>query len=136
MEKSWETSSERLLRLVDRARQTGAWTRIILSRLLMSLMPASLRGRREALPNRFDDRREDRRLRVDRSLTCYSDKLGARNTHLINISTGGMYLETDSPLDAGQELSFNLLGMNLGPFLRARGQVTRRAEHGMAVRFI
>jgi Tfp pilus assembly protein PilZ len=58
-----------------------------------------------------------------------------RSAHLINLSRGGMYVEMETPPDVGQEMYFNLSGMDLGPFMRVRGRVTRRAERGMAIQF-
>jgi hypothetical protein len=42
----------------------------------------------------------------------------------------------DSPYEVGQEVLFNLSGKNLGPIMRVKGRVMRRAERGMAIQFI
>ena len=136
MENLQEDRSEKMLRLLDRSLQTGAWTGIILSRMVQNMLPASMKKERRYLPHFIDDRRRNRRLHVDRNVTCLGDRQEARSAHLINISRNGMYVESDAPADVGQELSFNLSGRNLGPIMRVRGRVTRKAEHGMAVRFL
>lgn len=135
MGNSWEARSEKMLRLLDTTLQTGAWAGIVLSRMVQNMLPASLKREKRRIPYFFDDRRRDRRLHVDRTVACMQDGKGTRNARLINISRNGMYVETDAPVDVGQELSFNLSGRNLGPFMRVRGRVTRKAEHGMAIRF-
>jgi len=135
MENAREARSEKMLRLLDTTLQTGAWAGIVLSRIVQNMLPASLKREKRHLPYFIDDRRRDRRLHVDRTVTCNQDGKDMRNAHLINISRNGMYVETDDPFYVGQELSFNLSGRNLGPFMRVRGRVTRKAEHGMAIRF-
>jgi hypothetical protein len=124
-----------MLGLLDRTLEKGAFAGIVLSRTIRGLMPNSMKEKRR-LPYFLDDRRRDRRIRVDRTVTCRRDGQEMQRGHLINISRGGMYVETDTPWEVGEELSFNLSGRNLGPFLRTRGRVTRRAERGMAVQFV
>lgn len=136
MENVGETRSEKMVRLLDRSLQTGAWTGIVISRMLRNILPASMKKERRHLRYFIDDRRRDRRVHMDRTVTCMHDGRDTKNAHLINISMNGMYVEMDAPADVGQELSFNLSGRNLGPIMRVRGRVTRKAEHGMAVRFI
>lgn len=136
MENVRETRSEKMIRLLDRSLRTGAWTGIVASRMVRNVLPASMNKEQRRLPHLIDDRRDSRRLHVDRTVTCMRDGQETRKAHLINISMNGMYVETDSPAEVGQELSINLSGRNLGPLMRVRGRVTRKAEHGMAVRFI
>ncbi|HOS96162.1 MAG TPA: PilZ domain-containing protein [Deltaproteobacteria bacterium] len=135
MQNSWENRSDRMLGLLDRTLERGAFAGIVLSRMLHGLMPNSMKTKKR-LPYFIDDRRRDRRIRVDRTVACHRDGQETQRVHLINISRGGMYVETDTPSDVGEELSFNFSGRNLGPFLRTRGRVTRRAERGMAVQFV
>jgi len=42
----------------------------------------------------------------------------------------------DAPPDVGQEMSFDLSKKSMGSFMRVKGQVARRAERGMAIRFV
>ena len=136
MENAREARSEKILRLLDRTLQTGAWTGIVMSRMVRNILPASMKSEHRHHPYFIDDRRESRRLHVDRTVTCLGDGQETRNAHLINISKNGMYVETDLPANVGQELSFNLSGRDLGPIMRVRGRVTRKVEHGIAVRFL
>jgi len=136
MECSGEDRSSKMLDLLREIYQTGTWTGIVISCMIRNMMPASIRSQRRRIPHFFDDRRRASRLRVDRNVTCMRDRQDVMTTHLINISRGGMYVEADNPADIGQEMYFNLSGRDLGPIMRVRGQVTRKAEHGMAVRFI
>ena len=136
METKMEARSVKMFRLLDRTLQKGAWTGIILSRMVRNMLPDSMKRARGHHPYFIDDRRDSRRLRVDRTVACMRTVQDKRTAHLINISRDGMYVETDAPADVGQELSFNLSGTNLGPIMRVRGRVTRKAERGMAVRFI
>jgi hypothetical protein len=46
-----------------------------------------------------------------------------------------MYVEVDSPIEVGTEVFINLSGKNLGPIMRVKGRVMRRAERGMAIEF-
>ena len=135
MEKSWEARVEKLRRMYDKTYETGAWTGIVLSRMLLNVMPSPIRKRMERPVLHFDDRRHDRRLHVDRSVTCMKDGQETENAHLINISIGGMYVEMDNPSDVGQELFFNITGRNLGQIMRVKGRVMRRSERGMAIQF-
>ncbi len=136
MGKSWGSGTERVRRLFDKTWEAGAWTGIIMSRTLLNVMPPAIREKMGLLANHFDDRRQDRRLHVDRTVSCMRNGKDVEGAHLINISKGGMYVEMERPSGVGQELSFNLSGRNLGPILRVRGRVTRSAERGMAIEFI
>lgn len=137
MEQMREPRSEKILRLYDKALENGAWTGIVMTRMLMNVLPASVKEKRARLrlPHHFDDRRRGRRLHVDRTVTCTPDGREIKTGHLINISMDGMYMETDAPFDVGQEMSFNLSRRNLGPIMRVRGRVARRSDRGMAIQF-
>lgn len=135
MENSRKSRTGKMRSLFDRTLETGVWTGIVMSRTLLNLVPASMRERDEIPHARFDDRRHDRRLHVDRTVSCMRNGKDREEAHLINISRSGMYVEVERPCDVGEELTFNLLGTNLGPFLRVRGRVTRSAQRGMAVQF-
>jgi len=136
MKPSEEDRPGTMIDLLREIYQIGAWTGIVISRMIRNMLPASVRSQRRRIPHFFDDRRRASRLRVDRNVTCMRDRQDTTTAHLINISRGGMYVEADNPANIGQEMYFNLSGRNLGPFMRVRGQVTRKAEHGMAIRFV
>jgi hypothetical protein len=136
MENSWEARSEKMRRLFDKALETGTWTGIVLSRMLIDVMPSPIRRRMERFHQHFDDRRHDRRLTVKKTITGFSDGKVLKGINLINISRGGMYVEVDSPSEVGPEVFFNLSGKNLGPIMRVKGRVMRRAEGGMAIQFL
>ncbi len=72
---------------------------------------------------------------MKKTITGFSDGIVLKDIHLIYINKGGMYVEVDTPLEVGPEASFNLSGKNLGPIMRVKGQVIRRAERGMAIQF-
>jgi hypothetical protein len=133
MKNSWESGS-RIRNILEKTLETGIWSGIILSRMFSNLIPAPIK-KMEMLPHYYDDRRRDRRLHVDRTVTCACNGKDMEKAHLINISRSGMYVEIDNPPDVGQEMNFNLSGKNLGSIMRVRGQVIRRAERGMAIQF-
>ena len=135
MENSWESRTEKIRRLFDKTLETGALTGIVLSRMLMDVMPSSIRRGMERFHQPLDDRRHDRRLNVKKTITGSSDGRILRDVHLINISRSGMYVEMDSPSEVGPEVFFNLSGKNIGPIMRVKGRVMRRAERGMAIQF-
>jgi hypothetical protein len=135
MENSWEAQLEKMRRLFDKTLETVNWTGIVLSRTLMDVMPSPIRRSMERFHQHFDDRRHDRRLKVNKTISGSSDGKVLKDIHLINISRGGMYIEVDSPYDVGPEVFFNLSGKNLGPIMRVKGRVMRRAERGMAIQF-
>jgi hypothetical protein len=136
MENSWEARSEKIRSLFDKTIETGTWTGIVLSLMLRDVMPSPVRRSIERFHQHFDDRRYDRRLKVKRTITGVSDGKELKALHLINISKGGMYVEVDSPHKVGPEVLFNLSGKNLGPIMRVKGRVMRRAERGMAIQFL
>lgn len=135
MEDSWEARSEKMRRFFDRTIETGAWTGIVLSSIFKKIIPSPIKKSLERFHQHVDDRRYDKRLKVNKTISCFSDGKMLKDIHLINISKGGMYVELDSPLDVGPEVSFNLSGKNLGPIMRVKGRVMRRAERGMAIQF-
>jgi hypothetical protein len=119
----------------NKALETGTLTGVVLSQMMRTVMPPSMRSRLDARRQDSSDRRQDRRHRLERTITGYSNGRRLENLHLIDISRGGLYVETDSPHDIGPDVYFDLSGKNLGPFMRVKGWVTRRAERGIAVRF-
>jgi|APIni6443716594_1056825.scaffolds.fasta_scaffold270779_2 hypothetical protein len=135
MESSWEARSEKMRRFFDKTIETGTWAGIVLSRMFKEVMPSPIRRSLEHFHQHIDDRRYDRRLKLKKTITGFSDGKMLKDIHLINISKGGMYVEVESPLEVGPEVSFNLSGKNLGPIMRVRGRVMRRAERGMAIQF-
>jgi hypothetical protein len=72
MENSWEVRSEKMRRIFDKTLETGTWTGIVLSRMLIDIMPFPLRKSVEHFHQHFDDRRHDRRLKVKKTLTGFS----------------------------------------------------------------
>jgi hypothetical protein len=135
MENSWKARSEKMRRLFDNTIETSTWTGIVLSRMLMDVMPSPIKRSMERFHQHTDDRRYDRRLKVKKTILGFSDGKALKDIHLINISKGGMYVEVDSPFEIGPEVLFNLSGKNLGPIMRVKGRVMRRAERGMAIQF-
>lgn len=131
-----EYRTNKLLRAYDKTLENSVWAGIVASCVVKNVIPFSIKERLKHVPHRFDDRRLRRRLNVDRTVNCIRDQLEMDSVRLINISSNGMYVETDKPADIGQELSFDLTGRNIGPFMRVMGRVTRRTERGMAVQFV
>lgn len=89
-----------------------------------------------AWPPHIDDRRQRRRLRVDRDVTYREGGQEPRTAHVINVSRNGMYLETSAPLDEGREMTIHLYSAALNRLPGIHGKVVRRAPQGMAVTFI
>ncbi|MGO9144802.1 MAG: PilZ domain-containing protein [Desulfomonilia bacterium] len=135
MENSRKAGTGKIRGIIDKTVEAGAWTGIVLYCTLMNVMPATIRERMGLLPNLFDDRRRDRRLHVDKTVSFIRNGYEMQTAHLINISRSGMYVEIDTPSDIGQEMFINLTGRNLGVFTRVNGRVMRRSERGMAIRF-
>jgi PilZ domain len=137
MENSWESRSEKMRRLFDKTLEAGTWTGILLSHMIKDVIPSPLRKGLERYHQHFDDRRYDRRLRVKKTINGFSNGKELKDIHLINISSGGMYVEVDpANAEVGPEVFFNLSGKNLGPIMRVKGRVTRRTERGMAIQFL
>jgi hypothetical protein len=136
MENMRESRSNRIFKLYDKTVENSAWAGIVASCVVKNIIPFSIKDRLRDLPRHFDDRRLGRRLHVDKTVNCIRDRAEMDNVHLVNISSSGMYVETDRPADIGQEMSFDLSGRNIGPFMRVMGRVTRRTDRGMAVQFL
>jgi hypothetical protein len=131
-----ESRSNGFLKIFDKTLENSAWAGIVASCVVKNMIPYSIKERLKNSSHRFDDRRVDRRLHVDRTVKCIRDKSEMDSVHLINISSGGMYVETDRPADIGQELPFDLSGRNMGSFMKVMGKVMRKTDRGMAVKFI
>lgn len=81
-------------------------------------------------------RRQGRRLRFEEDVCILKDGMPDSTAHMVDISATGMYVETDMPLDEGQEIRLSLqrhLPL-LNPVIT--GRVVRKASHGMALRFV
>jgi hypothetical protein len=81
----------------------------------------------------MDDRRLSRRLRMDRTISFMSEGMEPRQARLINLSLGGMYIETDNLLDLGRKTTITLPGVVARNLPSVTGRVVRTAEHGMAI---
>ncbi|HQP29884.1 MAG TPA: PilZ domain-containing protein [Deltaproteobacteria bacterium] len=86
-----------------------------------------------AAANHVDDRRLMRRLRMDRTVSFWTEGMEPRQARLINLSRSGMYIETDAPLDPGRETKIMLPVLMAKNFPSVTGRVVRRAAHGMAI---
>lgn len=89
-----------------------------------------------AWPRHVDDRRQRRRLRVDRDVTFREEGQEPRTAHVINVSRNGMYLETSTPLEEGREMTIHLHTIAQNRITGIHGKVVRSAPQGMAVKFI
>jgi len=124
------------LNMYDKAIDNTAWAGIIAACVAKNIIPFSMKDRLKKMPHRYDDRRMSKRLNVDKTVNWYRENAEMDNLHLLNISSGGMYVETNHPGFIGQEFSFDLSGRNIGPFLRVMGKVTRSSDRGMAIQFV
>jgi hypothetical protein len=130
------TRKNKWLTMYDKAVENTAWAGIVATCVAKNIIPFSLKESLKNAPHLFDDRRAGKRLNVDRTVNCFRDNTGMDSVHLLNISSSGMYVETDHPGLIGQEFSFDLSGRNIGPLLRVTGKVTRKTDKGMAIHFI
>jgi len=81
------------------------------------------------------DRRRFRRMEVDHYVSFWIDDMEPQSARLINISRGGLFLETDARLEKGQLMKIKLPAMSMGRFPGiATGRVVRRSRQGVAVR--
>lgn len=82
------------------------------------------------------DRRRAKRLCLEKDIMFkYANGKNAFG-HIINISRGGMYIITDTPLNDGEEINANLLWGTLGGIAGIEGRIVRRGDNGVAVRFV
>lgn len=130
------TGRNKWLSLYEKAMENTAWAGIVASCFAKNIIPFSIKERLKNMPPRYDDRRMRKRLNVDRTVNCIRDNAEMDTVHLLNISSGGMYVETEHPDSIGQELLFDLSGRKISPYLRVVGKVTRKTDRGMAVKFI
>jgi len=87
-----------------------------------------------SLDEKLYDRRKAKRMQVDMSVAYRSEGQDhEESARLNNISEGGIFLETDKPLDKGRYVSANLFGENVGQFIYVRGKVLRKTSKGMAI---
>ncbi len=136
MENAWKERGERMSALYAKALEAGTLTSIALFHMAKRVMPLPMKTGREGSDAELStDRRHDRRLKMDRTITCMCDGKEFNDLHLIDISRGGMYVEMAAPWEISEEAFFNLSGRNLGPIMRVKGHVMRRAEGGVAIQF-
>ena len=57
------------------------------------------------------------------------------NDFIKNISSGGLFIETDAPLPAGKEIFIRFLHPDTGALTRAIGKVIRVDSKGLGVQF-
>jgi hypothetical protein len=82
------------------------------------------------------DRRHGRRLRSDKDIFIWKDGRPDRKAHLLDISINGMYVETEAPLEEGQELQLSLYKQLPLRYPAITGRVVRKAPKGMALQFV
>ncbi len=83
-----------------------------------------------------NERRNTKRLSMEKDIMFkYANGKNAFG-HIINISRGGMYIITDTPLNDGEEINANLLWGSLGGITGIEGRIVRRGDNGVAVRFV
>jgi hypothetical protein len=82
------------------------------------------------------DRRHSRRLRPDKDIFLWKDGRPDRKAHLLDISINGMYVETDAPLEEGQELQLSMHALLPLRYPAITGRVVRKAPKGMALQFV
>ena len=104
---------------------------VALQQTVKGLAPGFARA--AATAHHVDDRRLSRRLHMDRTVSFWSEEMDPRQAKLINLSRGGMYIETDTPLDLGRETKITLPGLMAWNFPSVTGRVVRKAAHGMAI---
>jgi uncharacterized protein (TIGR02266 family) len=55
--------------------------------------------------------------------------------YIENISTGGVFIETQMPFSKGQELSLSFPLPNYQKYIKISGEIVRTSPHGIGVRF-
>lgn len=135
MERNWQKNLDTTRKVIVRGLSTLAWNGIVWMRALKNVMPADVSESTDTMLQPLNDRRRNRRIAVDREITVQIDGQSMEAVRVINISTGGMYLELDHPLAEGQQLKVNLYGKKAGDFPSATAQVLRCTDKGMAIKF-
>lgn len=105
---------------------------IVFQQAVKGIVPLNALSRRHWTS---EDRRHRRRRVMDRDVTYWGEGLAPRVGHMINVSRGGMYLETDTPLEEGREMTINFYGTATDRLPSIQARVVRRAASGMAVAF-
>jgi hypothetical protein len=76
------------------------------------------------------------RFKVARSVTFQPESMGFRMGQMRDISRGGLFLETDQPLDKGIFVTAQLSEKEGEGYPVIRGKVLRKADSGIAIQFI
>lgn len=132
MQKIWRKRIASLRSAYGYAVDNLALGGIVLQQSLKGIVPwNAMAGRSWAA----EDRRRRRRRVMDRDVTYWGEGVDPRVGHMINVSQGGMYLETDTPLEEGREMTINFYGIATDRLPSIPARVVRRAAAGMAVAF-
>ena len=65
----------------------------------------------------------------------YADHERAFNDFIKNISTGGVFIETDTPFSVGRELTLTFSSSNYERPIKITGEIVRSGRRGIGVRF-
>jgi hypothetical protein len=84
----------------------------------------------------YEDRRHDRRVHFERDILYRVESGKDLKGRMINLSKGGLYIETDSPLKEGEGIQISFFKNRLSDFSCLPARVVRRGLTGMAVEFV
>ncbi|MBN2298293.1 MAG: PilZ domain-containing protein [Deltaproteobacteria bacterium] len=88
---------------------------------------------------KIPERRLHSRNRVNLQAEIVGTKKGDtlhEAVHVVNLSRGGMYVESAVPLDVGNDVSANIEEMQRYNTFWVKGKVVRNEQHSMAIQFI
>lgn len=84
------------------------------------------------------ERRVHNRNRVNLQAEIVGTRQGDKfheAVHVVNLSKGGMYVESSIPLDVGKDVNANIEAMQFDKTFWVKGKVVRNEEHSMAIQF-
>ncbi|MCD6570684.1 MAG: PilZ domain-containing protein [Deltaproteobacteria bacterium] len=83
----------------------------------------------------MEERRDYRRKQVDINAVYKGSSETFEKGQIKDISYGGMFIETDSPLDEGTLIIASLDASDFGKIIRVQGHVIRVTTKGAGIKF-
>lgn len=83
----------------------------------------------------MEEQRTYKRARIDMKVSFKEEGPSYKMGHVENISKGGMFVNTDAPLDKDIYILASIDAEELGKIIWAQGRIVRKTDNGMAVVF-
>lgn len=111
--------------------------------LILKMSEADQRNLLTVIENRISkkkkthpkDKRKHPRKTTLISVECATESVSFTDT-ILDISNGGVFIETDAPFDIGQEIMMNFSPAESENPITVRGEVVRVDSNGVGVKFI